>query len=47
MELLDQLHEVSGVTVPRAAGGPAGQGAALRSCLEKAAMDDVVRDFLR
>ncbi|MEG2175234.1 MAG: threonine synthase [Oscillibacter sp.] len=47
VELLSQLHEVSGVTVPRRLAELAGKARRFDLCCEKAEMDGVVLDFLR
>lgn len=47
VELLDQLHEVSGVTVPRRLAALKGKNRRFDLTAEKAEMDGVVLDFLK
>ena len=47
MELLDQLHDVSGVAVPRRLAALKGKIRRFDLTAEKAEMDRVVLDFLR
>ena len=47
VELLDQLHEVSGVAVPRRLAALRGKERRFDLTAEKAGMDGVVLDFLR
>ena len=47
VELLEQLHEVSGVKVPERLAALRGKARRFDLAVEREAMDDVVRDFLR
>ena len=47
VELLDQLNEVSGVTVPRRLAALKGKKRRFDLSVEKQEMDDVVLDFLK
>ena len=47
MELLDQLHEVSGVTVPRRLAALKGKNRRFDLTAEKQDMEKVVLDFLK
>ena len=47
VELLEQLHEVSGVKIPERLAALRGKARRFDLAVEREAMDDVVRDFLR
>ena len=47
VELLEQLHEVSGVRIPERLAALRGKARRFDLAVEREAMDDVVRDFLR